>query len=78
MSWENWIQDVGGSVIKSAAESKFQQPYEIDKLKLQALGQNGVYTEGKAQSAAPAGGLTITPGMLLLGGAVALFVVMQD
>ena len=39
--WETWIQDVGKGVIGAWSSAKYVQPYEIEKLKLQALGQLG-------------------------------------
>ncbi len=75
MSWEQWFQDVGKSVIDKAASAKYTQPYEIDKLRLQALGQLGYYTEGQA-------GTQVAPGtnmgpILLIGGALVLVMVMM-
>lgn len=73
--WEEWIQNVAGSVIKDASQAKFQQPYEIQKLRLQALGDLGLYTEGMPQTAAPANPFGMSQGMLLLIalGVVAVF-----
>lgn len=69
MSWEQWFQDVAGSVVKTAADAKFTQPYEIQRLQLQALGANGqYYPEGRpATSAAP---VFNTGTLLLIGGVV--------
>ena len=76
MDWSDWVQDVAGSVIKSAADSKYVQPYEVQKLRLQALGDLGPYTEGEPQRQAALGG--ISPTLLLLGGAALLFVMLRD
>lgn len=78
MSWEQWFQDVGSSVINKAAEAKFVQPYEIDKLRLQALGELGIYSEGQPQQPARGGGLfgLSEGGTLLLIGAGLVAVMM--
>lgn len=83
MSWETWFQDVGASVINKAADAKWTQPYEVDKLRLRALGELGLYEEGQAGNvaAAPAGGLLgMSQGttLLLIGGAVMLFLMSKD
>lgn len=66
--WEEWFQNVAGSVIKDASQAKFQQPYEIQKLRLQALGELGLYNEGVPQTVAPAGAFGMSQGMLLILG----------
>lgn len=78
MNWETWFQDVAGSVINKAADAKFSQPYEIDRLRLQALGETGYYTEGQAMS--KDGGVAgISPTVLLIGGAILVAVlVLKD
>ena len=78
--WEEWFQNVAGSVIKDASTAKFTQPYEIQKLRLQALGDLGLYTEGQPQQVAQAGLFGMSQGaVLLLGlGLVVAFVAMRD
>lgn len=81
MDWFTWAQDVAGGVISKAADAKFVQPYEIEKLRLQALGDLGVYTEGQPGTRQPAqpAGLTINPTtMLLIGGAVLAVMMLRD
>lgn len=73
--WEEWFQEVGKTVITQAADAKFKQPYEIERLRLEALGELGTYTEGQAQQPQASGINTTT--MLLIGGAVLLLVVMS-
>ncbi|MGE0350389.1 hypothetical protein [Hydrogenophaga sp.] len=68
MAWEDWFQDVAGSVVKSAADAKFTQPYEIQKLQLQALGSLGMYNEGKPQAVASTSMFGMSQGMVLLIG----------
>lgn len=79
-TWEEWVQDVGGSILNKAADAKFVQPFEISKLKLEALGEEGYYTEGqRGTSTQPKSGLGgIPPTLLLLGGAVLLVVMLKD
>lgn len=77
MSWDTWIQDVAGSVIGKAADAKYSQPYEIERLRLQALGSTGYYTEGQAgikAGAQPA----VSGTVLLIGGAVLLFLLAKS
>lgn len=75
MDWSTWVQDVGSGLIDKAAGAKYVQPYEIQKLQLEALGQSGYYNEGQAGTRAAAS--SFNPMMLLLiGGAVLVAVVM--
>ena len=77
--WEQWIQTVAGGVISVASAAKFTQPYEIDKLRLQALGSLGVYTEGQPQAVAPAGLFGMSQGaLLLIGVAVVAVFALRD
>jgi hypothetical protein len=83
MEWSDWFQNVAGGVIDKAAAAKYTQPYEIDKLRLQALGQVGYYEEGQAGTAATAAqpglfGMSQGATVLLIGGAVLLFVLSKD
>lgn len=77
--WSEWLQDVGKSVITAATDARFTQPYEIDKMRIQALGELGLYNEGQA-GAKPVQqqGLVLSPTLLLLGGLVLLVVMMKD
>lgn len=68
MAWEEWIQNVAGSVIKDASQAKFQQPYEVQKLRLQALGELGLYNEGVPQTVAQPTMFGMSQGMVLLLG----------
>lgn len=62
--WGAWIQRVGESVINKAADAKYNQPYQIESLKLKALGDAGYYQEGQAGVAAHNN--AVPPGLLLL------------
>jgi hypothetical protein len=78
--WESWFQGVAGKAIGSAVDAKYSQPYEIDKLRIQALGDMGYYNEGQAGTIRKAGTIAGIPSgtLLLIGGAVLLFVLMKD
>lgn len=69
--WGKWFQDVGGGLIGAWSQATYQQPYEIQKLKIQALGEKGYYLEGKPSYTAAPGG--ISP-MVLIGGGLLLVV----
>lgn len=80
MDWSEWIQNIGGSLIDKAATARFVQPYELQKLELEALGQGGYYREGQPGTRttgqpAPQG---INPTVLLIGGALLAFVLLRD
>lgn len=79
MSWETWIQDVAGSVIGKAADAEFTQPFELDRLRLQALGENGYYREGQP-GAMPKPQPAVSGTVLLIGGValVALLMFSKD
>ncbi len=78
-SWESWIQGVGSKIIGSAADAKYSQPYEIQRLRLQALGDMGYYSEGQPGMIRPGmvGGMS-SGTLLLIGGAVLVFMLMRD
>lgn len=77
--WSDWVQDVGKSVIDKVTDNRYVQPYEIDKMRLQALGDLGIYTEGQA-GAKPVQqqGLTLSPTVLLLGFGVLAVMMLED
>jgi hypothetical protein len=66
MDWSTWFQNVSAGVIGAASDARFRQPYEIQKLELQQLGQLGLYNEGQMM-AGQQQGANMT--WLLLGGA---------
>lgn len=81
-NWESWIQGVAGNVIGKAADKTYSQDYELQRLRLQALGDYGYYTEGQPGTIRP-----MRPGMvagiptgtlLLIGAAVVAFVLLRD
>lgn len=83
MSWETWIQDQGANLLNKAAEAKFVQPYEIDKLRIQALGELGLYAEGQPGTGAVQQrpglfGLSQQATVLLIGGGLLAVLMMKD
>lgn len=77
MEWSDWFQQQAGNILGAAAQAKYVQPYEVQKLRLQALGEAGIYEEGQPGTQRPGGGIAgISPSMLLIGGAVILAVVL--
>ena len=71
-SWDTWFQSVGSNIADKWSSSQWVQPYEIQKLQMQAMGPLGPYREGQAGITATKQGVTISP-MLLILGAVVLF-----
>ena len=70
-SWTNWFQRVSAGVIDKASTAEWVLPYETDRLKLQALGNLGYYTEGQRNAVLGGGALGgVNPGVLLLLGGV--------
>lgn len=83
MEFQDWMQQVAGSVIETKMQAQYVQPFEIEKMKLQAYGPYGQpYLEGIANSA-PGQVLAaqIVPGVpnwVLIGGAVLAVVLLGD
>lgn len=73
--WESWAQNISGSLLKGYANSQFQQPFELQKMQLQAYG-NGAYGLPYIQGQPLGAGLGIPTGWLLIGGALVLAMVM--
>jgi hypothetical protein len=74
-SWESWIQEVGKGVIGSAVNAKYNQPYQLQQMQLQAYGPYGQpYIEGMPNVPGTIAG--IPKAWLLIGGALALVVVL--
>lgn len=78
MDWSEWVQGVSGSLINKWGDSKFTQPYEVQKLQMQALGQLGYFQEGQAGLNVGRNGLQISPGLLMIGGIVLVVMMMKD
>lgn len=81
MNWEETIQSWGSALLNGAVDREFYQDYNLQRLRLEALGTTGYYTEGQPGRTAPttpavtAGG--VSP-VLLVGGLVLLVLLMKD
>lgn len=77
-TWEETIQDWGSRVLDAGIAFGVTNPYEVKKLKLQALGDFGFYEEGKPGVSGRQSSLVVPPGLLLLGGAALLIFLLKD
>ncbi len=78
-SWSDWLQKVAAGVVDKAATAQWVQPYETERMRLRALGTDGVYTEGQRNAVTKANsvaGINSTT-LLLIGGAVVAFMLMK-
>ncbi len=79
--WSGWVQGVLGGVVDKYAQSQWVQPYETERMRLQALGQPGYgyYTEGQRQAMATPGtvGGISTGTLLLIGGVLAVVMILK-
>lgn len=73
-SWSSWFQDVAGGVIGKAADAQYVRPYDIQELRLQALGSEGYYAEGQAGVRKPATASMSTTTLMMIGGGLLLAV----
>lgn len=78
MDWSTWVQDVGAGLIDKAAGAKYVQPYELQKLQLEALGGLGYYNEGQPGARVPAQGGFNPTVLLLIGAAVVGVMLLKD
>lgn len=79
-SWQEVAQEWGGKVLDAAIDYKVTQPYEVQKLQLQALGDFGYYLEGQPGTVqrANAAPVQVPTSLLVIGGIVLLFVILKD
>lgn len=71
----DWMQNLIGSVVDKATDAKWVQPYEVQKLHMQALGSTGsYYPEGRPSGQAGMAGLS--PTVLILAGVALVAVLM--
>lgn len=81
-TWQETIQTWGTAVINGAVDKEFNQNYELEKLRLLALGPGGYYDEGQAgvyKNAQNNNVLGMSPGvLLLLGGAAVVLLLVMD
>lgn len=79
-SWETWIQNAGSNLLGGYIKNQTRDPNELQKMQMQALGQNGYYIEGQTgqirslnySSGLPSGTL------LLLGAGLIAFMLLKD
>jgi len=77
--WSDMLQDVGKLWATSAIQSRYTQPFEIQKMQMQAYGPYGQpYVEGQASGPVVQASASIPQSWLLIGGAIALFMLMGD
>lgn len=77
-TWTETIQDWGSTVLQGVVDKEYRQEFELDRMKIQALGDMGYYDEGQAGAYMRAPGAGVSPGLLLLGGAVLLVFLLKD
>lgn len=77
MDWSESAQQWLGGLVDKWGTAQYVQPYEVQKLQLQALGQTGLYTEGQLQQRAALGGISSTT-LLLVGAAVVAVMLLKD
>ncbi len=77
MEWSDSIQNWAGSLLDKWGSAQYVQPYEVQKLQLQALGQTGYYTEGQPGARVAASGINSST-LLLLGAAVVAVMLLKD
>jgi hypothetical protein len=79
MDWQTTIQSWGSQLVDRWSAAEWVQPYEVQKMQFQALGQGGYYTEGQPNRARvqPGGEVVVTPGALLIFGALAVVLLMS-
>lgn len=72
MEWGEWLQQQAGALVGAWADKEYRQPYELERLRLQAYGDIGYYEEGQPgvmrprQAAMPAGWLLLAGAALLV------------
>ncbi len=77
MEWSDSIQTWAGSLLDKWGSAQYVQPYEVQKLQLQALGQTGYYLEGQPGARAASTGIS-SGTLLLLGAAVVAVMLLKD
>ncbi len=78
-SWETWIQGAGTQLLGGYIQNETRDPLALDKLRIQALGQYGIYNEGQAgiYRTGQMGGINPTM-LLLMGGAIVAVMLLKD
>lgn len=76
-SWETWFQNAAAGVVDKYTSATWVQPFELQKMRIAALGETGYYQEGAPSGPVQNGTIAgISPGVLLLGGAALLAVLL--
>jgi hypothetical protein len=78
MDWTTWLQDVSKNTIDAAVKARYQQPYDIQRLQLEALGQNGYYVEGQTGAIRQTQQQINPTILLLIAGVVAVMMLKSD
>lgn len=83
MDWGDFIQNSAGKFLDARLEYDYKAPVDIEKMRLMAYGPYGQpYQEGQPNSvqgqASVSVGAQIPQAWLLIGGAVALFLLVGD
>lgn len=58
----------------AAVAARYQQPFELEKLKMEAIANGRFYPEGYPVGGAP---VSIPSGLLLVGGAVVVYLLLK-
>jgi len=79
-TWEETIQAWGSRVLDAGIAYGVTNPYEVQKLQIQALGDYGYYNEGQPGTAAAIrkGSLAMPSGLMLIAGAALLVFLLKD
>ncbi len=77
MEWSDSIQTWAGSLLDKWGSAQYVQPYEVQKLQLQALGQTGYYLEGQPGARTATSGINGST-LLLIGAAVVAVMLLKD
>lgn len=74
--WGSWLQGVAGGLIDKWGTAEYVQPYNLQAMRLQALGQLGMYEEGQTGRIMQAGAVPQINGTWLIAGGVILAAVL--
>lgn len=79
-TWEETIQEWGGKVLDAGIAYGVTNPYEVQKLQIQALGDYGYYNEGQPGTAGAAmrQSVALPSGLLLIGGLALVVFLLKD
>lgn len=77
MEWSDSIQTWAGNLLDKWGSAQYVQPYEVQKLQLQALGQTGYYLEGQPGARTATSGINGST-LLLIGAAVVAVMLLKD